>query len=182
MARVPFTLVACWLSLAVAQPAPTPKFEDYPVTQTFKGKPAMPRFIQQEGTLPDLDDRYRESVEFAAQRGPNFAGRYTVAGWSCGTGCGSMIVIDAETGRLYREMPFGTLDVNAGTTRKNHLFAGLTFRLASRLLIVEGCFDVDYRRSEGKQPRCSRSYYSWDPPRFKLLRSVPLTPPAWLRE
>ena len=74
------------------------RFEDFKVKVTFKGIPAKPRFTapaelspnQQESEgnlLPDADERYRGSVEVDATRGPNFAGRYTIAKWSCGTSC-----------------------------------------------------------------------------------------------
>ncbi len=185
-------VAVCWFRLAYWQP-PTPKFEDYRVNQTFTGKPAKPRFthpaelpadgkLGPNSLLPDADPRYRESTELYAEHGPNFAGRYTIARWSCGTGCSSMIVIDAKTGHLYREAPYGTLDINAGSTRSDHSFSGLSFQLNSKLLIAEGCLDVDSRISEGKEVGCSRNYYVWEPPRFRLLRAIRLTSPDWLRE
>jgi hypothetical protein len=68
---------------------------------------------------------------------------------------------------------------NGNSQSKNHKYAGLSFRKNSSLLIVEGCFDVDAGDEEGLPPDCSRSYYEWTPPRFKLLRKVPLPAPLW---
>ncbi len=162
----------------------TPRFEDFKVKARFKGIPAKPRFtappelrpnqqLSENDSLPDADARYREAVEFDARRGTNFAGRYTIAKWSCGTGCSSNVVVDAGTGELYREVPYATLDLT-GTK-----YTGLSFRVDSSLLIVEGCLDTD--EDQDHTPECSRSYYNWVAPRFVLLRKVPLAVPEWLK-
>jgi hypothetical protein len=114
------------------------------------------------------------SVEIDAQQGPNFAGRYTIASWSCGSGCFSMVVIDATTGTIYRHAPFGTLQISSYSRTENHRYEGLAFQKDSSLLIVEGCFDVDFREAHGEPPDCNRSYYEWVAPRFKLLRKIRL--------
>jgi hypothetical protein len=131
--------------------------------------------------LPDADERYRESVTLDALRGPNFAGQYTIAGWSCGTGCSSMVVVDSRTGTLYRDVPFGTLDTSGNPQSENHVYAGLSFQRDSSLLVIEGCLDADFRDAKGQPPDCSRSYYQWVSPRFKLLRKIPLPAPIWLK-
>jgi hypothetical protein len=165
-----------------ARRARLPRFEDFKVQLQFKGIPAKPRFTapaelpqnhqpSDRDLLPDSDERYRGSVTLDAQQGPNFAGHYTIAQWSCGTGCSSSVVVDAETGQLYRHMPYGTLDTS-GTA-----YTGLSFRINSSLLIVEGCIDTD----QTEQPDCSRSYYRWAPPRFVLLHKVRVPVPQWLK-
>src|SRR5437016_505424 len=157
-----------------------PTFEEFAAKPLFQGSPARPRFtnppqlrpnrqVNEKDMFPDEDDRYRASVEYDAERGPNFAAQYTIARWSCGTSCFSMVVIETGTGTLYRNMPFGTLVTNGNPGATNHKYAGLTFRRDSSLLIIEGCFDMDYRDSQGKAPDCSRSYYRWVRPRFQLL-------------
>lgn len=159
-----------------------PSFDDFRVQGQFNGNPAKPRFTAPAALpanhqfvrgdlLPDGDLRYRASVTRAAQQGPNFAGHYTIAQWSCGTGCSSGIVVDAKTGELYREMPYGTLDTS-GTA-----YGGLSFRIDSTLLIIEGCVDTDQQEI----PDCSRAYYRWSPPRFIIIRKVPLPVPQRLR-
>jgi hypothetical protein len=169
-----------------------PGFADYKVNARFHGVPAKPRFTSpqelrpnrrasNDDRLPDLDERYRESVILDAQQGPNFAGRYTIAQWSCGTSCSSGVVVDARTGQLYRDLPYGTLVTSGNPDSKDHQYAGLSFRLDSSLLIAKGCFDMDERDSEGKPPDCDRRYYNWVPPRFKLLRRMPLPVPQYLK-
>ena len=177
-----FLTVGFCILMCAAQPSAqvtsrrVPKFVDYQVKTQFTGVPAKPRFTNPsepgpdhqytEGDLlPGLYQRYRESVSLEAATGPNFAGFYTIARWSCGTGCSFGVVVDARTGRLYR-MPYRALDImNPGSED----YGGLSFQLESSLLIVEGCTSVDQHEAG-----CSRSYYSWMAPRFILLRRVPL--------
>lgn len=161
-----------------------PRFEQFKAKVTFQGIPAKPRFTapavlrenhgDSEGDkLPDADERYRGSVELAAEHGPNFAGQYTIATWSCGTSCSSSVVVDACSGQLYRDTPYGTLDLSGSE------YTGLSFRIDSSLLIVEGCLDTDAEQNH--TPECSRSYYKWIPPRFILLRKIALPVPEWLQ-
>lgn len=169
-----FTFVANLFGAPVAEP----QFNEYPVKQHYHGKIAVPKFTSPatfpptyqptaKDPMPDADPRARESVEFDAKSGPNFAGRYTIAGWSCGTGCVSLVVVDAQTGKLYRDCPFGTVDMyghNEGPS--------LDFHVDSKLLIATGCFDVDFRASQGKPVICGRRYYKWEGSRFVLLHRV----------
>jgi hypothetical protein len=186
--------ISVYAALLLAQVARDrlPVFMDYKVDARFQGAPAKPRFtnppelrpnhrISDDDSLPDSDERYRGSVSLDARQGPNFAGQYTIAQWSCGTSCSSSVVVDERTGRLFRDTPYGTLVTSGNPESKDHQYAGLSFRLDSSLLIVEGCFDVDARDSAGKPADCNRSYYNWIPPRFTLLRRVPLPVPQYLK-
>ena len=170
-------LALALLLVGICNPAQSlPKFADFAVKTIFHGVPAQPRFTRRgQNSFPDADERYRESVEFDAREGPNFAGGYTIARWSCGTECSSMVVVDARTGTIYRDAPFGTLDTSRHMKTDGPKYAGLSFRKDSSLLIVEGCFDADFREANGKRPDCSRSYYQWVAPRFKLLLKLPVT-------
>lgn len=159
-----FVLAASLLTAAIG--AEVPKFSDFPVRRVFKGKPAEPRFRTGEDQYPNGVGHFRGGVAFDAERGPNFGGHYTLAQWTCGSGCSSMIVVDSVTGKLYRHMPFGSLvlpwlDMD---------FEPWSFRLDSRLLIVQGYFDIDV---PDKDSECSR-YYEWFGTSFRLLRKVPL--------
>jgi hypothetical protein len=159
-------LIAIWT--LPAQPARTPAFEDYPAAARWRGKPAVPRFDGK--TLPDSDARARESVELQAEDGPNFAGRFTLARWGCDTGCFRIVVIDAPTGKLFRDMPFATLDIGYDHDTEEHKYGGLSFRAASNLLVAEGCFDG----VTSAKPDCARRYYRWDGMKFALLHSAPV--------
>jgi hypothetical protein len=93
----------------VSSAADLPKFSAYPVRQIFKGKPAEPQFRPGEDQYDHGPGHFRGGVSFDAERGPNFAGHYTLANWTCGSGCSGAIVVDAVTGYLYRDMPFEML-------------------------------------------------------------------------
>jgi hypothetical protein len=124
--------------------------------------------------MPDSDQRARERIEVEAEAGPNFAARYTLAHWACGTGCFSLLVIDTATGAIYRDMPFASVDIGYDRETDEHRYGGLAFRSTSRLLIAEGCFDGEARERRGDPPDCARRYYRWEAPKFELLRSMPV--------
>lgn len=151
----------------VASGADAPKFSDFSVHGVFNGKPAEPSFRRGEDQYPNGVGHFRGGVVFDAKRGPNFAGHYTLALWTCGSGCSSAIVVDSVTGRLYRRMPFGSLVL----PRLDMGLEPYSFRLDSRLLIVQGYFDIDV---PDKNSECSRRYYEWTGTTFKLLLKVPL--------
>ena len=76
-----------------------PKFEQFRVKETFSGKPAAP-------TLKRAKDReYRTMIQTEAEKGPNFAGHYTVALWGCGSSCLQGALIDEKTGEIF-DLPF----------------------------------------------------------------------------
>lgn len=60
----------------------------------FEGMPAPePDF----SIFPDAKE-YETVIRTALSAGPNFAGKFTVAEWSCGTACQNHAIIDVETG------------------------------------------------------------------------------------
>ena len=162
--RIPAALLL--LATLSAQTARVPAFEDYPVPNRWHGKPAVPQF--EAAGLPDSDPRAREIVELQAEDGPNFAGHFTLARWGCATGCFRIVVIDAPTGRMFRDMPFATLDIGYDRDSEQHKYGGLSFRAASSLLVAEGCFDNETH----DKPDCARRYYRWDGAKFVLVHSV----------
>ena len=163
----------CFTCLAVSAQTPrAPAFEDYPVANRYRGKPLAPKFGGPQ--LPDSNERARETVELQAEDGPNFAGHFTIAHWSCDTGCFQIVVIDAMNGRLYRDMPFSTLDIGYDHDTEQHRYNGLSFRAASSLLVAEGCFDGEARTAKGQPADCARRYYRWDGSKFVILASLPV--------
>ena len=81
---------------AKAQNSSLPRFEDYPVSQLFKGKPA-PVGLR---THPRAN-LFRTMLREGAKQGANFAGHYTVVMWGCGSDCMEVAIVDAKTGRVY---------------------------------------------------------------------------------
>lgn len=75
-----------------------PKFEDFPATE----------FSNNKNIVVDIDSNpigrlYRTTIRYSVERaGINFAGKYSIAEWGCGTGCQDGVIVDADTGRVYR--------------------------------------------------------------------------------
>ena len=90
-----------------AQKNNLPRFEDHPVMKTFSGKPAPLK-------LPSHSKArlFRTMLKLSAEKGPNFAGHYTVGTWGCGSDCRMVALIDAVTGRVY----FAPFQVSTGAT------------------------------------------------------------------
>src|SRR5262245_40247171 len=96
------TAVLLFLLCATARsqsPAP-PRFEDYPATQSFTGRPAMPKLkAEVERSVGDVDRSAGEVIRDGVQKGwgvrrdgkeqigPNFAGNMIVIQWPCGAPC-----------------------------------------------------------------------------------------------
>jgi len=96
--QILFISILLWSlpGVAYAQHTRFPRFQDYPVSENFKGKPA-PANLRSHPKAPLFRTKLREG----AKTGPNFAGHYTLLMWGCGTDCMAVAVIDAKTGRVY---------------------------------------------------------------------------------
>ena len=94
-----------------------PQFEDFPVHQVFRGKPA-PVNLRSNPQAP----MYRTRLKKAASGRPDFAGHYTVAEWGCGSNCQAHYFIDAKNGRV----------IDGVTTDRS-----VEYRLDSRLFIAD---------------------------------------------
>ncbi len=158
---IPLALVAICL-FGAAQPAPQSKeqspvwslkFEDYPATPVFQGKPAAPVLASES------DRMFRTQIRTAAKKGPNFAGHYTIAEWGCGSACVSLAVIDAVSGRVF-DAPFRNLTLlpDGGNGRE---FQGPVYKANSRLFVADGC---------PNEENCGTYYYEWTNNRFKPMR------------
>jgi hypothetical protein len=145
-------LLCCGLQAQEEKPpAWSLKFGQFAVSESFHGKPALPR-------LTDPKHRtYRTAIARAVRKGPNFAGHYSIAEIGCGSGCMFIVVVDAVTGKAY-SAPFASLSFPAGGIRE---YQGPVYQIKSRLLIADGCAD-----DQG----CGAHYYEWKDNRFKLLR------------
>jgi hypothetical protein len=162
-----------------AQSAETPRFEDYPVREAFTGKPAAP--ILATGEQRMYSTRIRNGVSRGTDvwigsyknpvksEGPNFAGRYFVIRWGCGSQCLMMATVDAETGMVYAP-PLAD---------KNSLFVPLDnlsdketdLRPDSSLMILRNaCRDFKDRRT------CGTYYFNWKDNHFVLIKFVLVDP------
>ena len=123
----------CRLQVSDLPPA-APRFADFPVKPEPVARPSPPKL-----TSP-MARHFRTELKVQAKLGPDFAGRYRVAVWGCGTGCESFAVIDLKTGAV--SFPPGLTGVEQGEASP---LDDLTYRMDSRLLIVTGSPDEEFK-------------------------------------
>jgi hypothetical protein len=79
---------------ASAQKVKVPRFEDYPVAVTFKGR-------NHPVVLDDNSRTFRTRLREAGREKPNFADHFVVTTWGCGTGCVMGAIVDVATGKVH---------------------------------------------------------------------------------
>ncbi len=133
-------ILACVAAPAAA--GTLPRFAEYPVSERFTSAPVMPDF-----SIAPAAKKFMGQIRSGSRNGPNFAGRYTIVDWGCGSECQSFVIVDAKTGAIFQP------DVTAAW--------GLLYKRDSNLLIVNPLIpDV---RAGGPPPEWLVSrYYTWD--------------------
>ncbi len=146
-----------------------PQFPDYPASKIHKGTNAKP-------VLDDPDkNNYRTRIREAAQQPPNFAGRYVITTWGCGTGCNRGAVVNVATGKV-KMLPF-SLVTGTGDwcSDKTHYVGGpdFGFELDSSLIVMTGKFEHD--ESTWHDPSDGKSgfhYFVFDGSDFRYLKTI----------
>ena len=168
------TLVTVCTALPQSSDKAEPRFEDYPVTEMFEGAPATPVLVTAE------QRRYRTRIRNGVMNGegvwsgswknpiktsgPNFAGRYFVIRWGCGSNCLMMAVVDAKTGKVYNPPLSGSgteLYLNMDMLGDREI----DFQAHSSLMVLRNACRI--ARSE-----CGVYYFNWQNDRFTLLKRV----------
>jgi hypothetical protein len=162
------SIVACILILLVAASrlqttaqtaeADASTFKKYPAKIAFTGKPAKPLLVT------PLEHTYRTQIREQAQKGPNFAGHYTLAKWGCGSPCVEFVIIDAKSGAVYDP------GEQVGCANRNGMEARLQFRLDSQLIAATGSSGIN---ASSKEVECGTNYYRWDGKRINLVHFEP---------
>jgi hypothetical protein len=172
--QVCFSLTWMMAGSALAQ-SRIPQFEDYPVTDTFPGQSAAPVFTNSQQRL--YRTRIRDGVALgrgvwtgswrdAKERpGPNFAGRYIVIRWGCGSDCLMMAIVDARTGRIYAP-PFSGAGTVFFVPMDPMSGKEIEFRLDSSLMVLRNA-------CAGARRQCGEYYFNWTNHRFTLVYTVP---------
>jgi hypothetical protein len=151
-------MMRAWLVLlAMALPASaTPSFEDFAVP-AWHGPRAAAVVLGSENAR-----RYRTRLKGAFEEGPNFAGRFTIVIWGCGTSCAVLAVIDQGTGEVFFSPAVAFGDWAMWETEDY----GFHYQTGSRLLELSGCINgTDH---------CGRHYYEWSGSDFRLVNFEPL--------
>ncbi|HKO96564.1 MAG TPA: hypothetical protein VJU86_06220 [Pyrinomonadaceae bacterium] len=145
-------VVVVFLSVCGLGQTQLPRFEDFKVSEVFKGKPASVKLSSRRAR------QFRTMLKTNVEKGVNFAGHYTVATWGCGSDCRSIAIIDARNGNVYFTpslLWIGGLLAQQGDR--------LEFRANSRLLIAAGA-----RNDQGS----GKYFYVWKKNVLKLIRAV----------
>jgi hypothetical protein len=124
--------------------ADAPRFENYAVSDMFRGQPVPPILSSHKAR------EFRTVLRREAASGPNFAGHFTIARWGCGAGCVSWAIIDARSGAVWFA-PFTVWDAR-GIADLELAQHSINFQLNSDLVIVNGALD-----GEG----AGTYYYRW---------------------
>lgn len=131
-----------------------PQFKDYPVREFYRGKNA-PVVLTRD------DRKFRTRLRQAAKEKPNFAGRYILTSWGCGTRCLMGAVIDAKTGKVYWwESSLCCWGYDVGD-----IWGPIEFRLHSKLIVFIGA------RNENENDDGAH-FYKFENGRFVHLKSV----------
>lgn len=119
-------------------PEDAPRFDDYPVAEVYRGRPAAVDLDSLPGSR-----RFRTNIRNGAAEGPNFAGDLTIITWGCGTSCQMSVLVEARSGRIIGS--FGTA-------------SGTLYDLHSRLLVVDLLGATD----EACVTCGTLRFYAWD--------------------
>lgn len=147
-----------------------------PMEQEFLNYPGDPP-LETTAKAPRMDTRFarefRTQLRDAAEKGPDFAGRYALANWGCGTNCLEFGLIDLSIGKVH-EIAASTLPgclVPRLAEGKPAVWAD--YRLDSRLLYLYPC-QLDNPCQGDEEIR--RDAYLWNGKRFELLKTECLKP------
>ena len=142
-------------------PQSPPRFEEFAAEAIFRGAPAP---IDLSG---ETARRFRTRLSAARAEGANFAGRFALVTWGCGTACLSGALLDLRSGAVH-PLPIAPE-------------LGLDFRADSRLLIVHPPAEIaeQYPPGSERPARVRSEYYVWsDSTSGWTLRATIYPPPA----
>jgi hypothetical protein len=142
----------------------TPTFGKYPAKVEKKTARAI-----NFGSHPKART-FRTNLRNSLRNGKiDFAGKYIVARWGCGTGCSQMALIDAKTGNVF----FPTILQGALTGMGSFGdVEKVIHRAKSRLLILNGFPGVADPDGDATEQKQGTRYYQWTGRDFKLLKFV----------
>jgi hypothetical protein len=110
---------------------------------------------------------FRTRLSDGLKAGVNFAGRYMVVTWGCGTGCTNGAIIDTRTGNVLWPEQFFNVSAIYGDGYADPI---LEDEKNSRLLIIHG--SPGTRIDTAKTPPPGDYYYLWKNNGFRRLKFV----------
>jgi len=158
-------VATCLLAGGILAQENTPsRFEDFPVTQRYSGRPVSVNLSSHPQARV-----FRTKLRENARDGVNFAGHYVLATWGCGSACTQLAIIDARTGKVY--FPPELSKIIQFDLHKLRGERPLQFRIDSRLLIAVGNKNEEFDTPPGIFPTEKRYYYVWQNNRLKLIEA-----------
>jgi hypothetical protein len=145
------------------EPKNPPRFQDFPVTETWKQPPAPLKLTTGSERM------FRTQLINAGKEAPNFAGHYRITYWGCGSVCSAGALIDLQTGDAF---PLPLANPN-GTGWDKWIMCAASFegtddefKVNSRLMIVRCGMNC----SEQLQNNIPNTlYFLWERDRFRQL-------------
>jgi hypothetical protein len=136
----------------------TPTFKQYEVK--IEKKIAKKVLLTSHSKAKMFRTNLREAL---ATNEVNFAGKYIIAEWGCGSGCSQFGIIDAKTGKVFfPDILYQVLvDYNC---------SGLSFKKNSTMIIIDGY--PGNGDDEVDVAKRGISYYQWTGTDFKLLKFI----------
>jgi hypothetical protein len=112
---------------------PRPRFRDYQVKNIYHGEPASPIITKEFRG-------FRTHIRQGAESDVEFAGRYTIPRWGCGTECNAFVIVDSIGGRVYdglevAGLPFRWVEERGG----DEAIPRMEFYPNSSLLKINAC-------------------------------------------
>ena len=149
---ISFLFIVAAPTIIVAQ---VPSFTDHPA-KVVSSRPKPVRLTTRNARM------FRTRLREANRRGVNFAGRYIIATWGCGTGCAQGAVIDSRTGRVYfpKELWGGFGPAMGVSEAVYSKYDVIDYRPDSSLLILNGWG----AKKEGVR------FLVWNGNRFRLVK------------
>ena len=137
------------------------RFADYP------SRPVAPQRSEEAvigKEAADDEKTFPQAIKLAASTGPDFAGRYAIVEWSCGSWCTNSVIADVLNGKMY-DTPFaGVVGCRAVTGD----LPTIQRRANSALLIVRGSLEMSFDHSLSEGP-CGTFYFRWQSSRLRLI-------------
>ncbi|MFZ1702678.1 MAG: hypothetical protein WBO10_13625 [Pyrinomonadaceae bacterium] len=168
MKRLTLVLIGILIlaTFGIGQQSKNPTFGRYPAKVEKRTAKAID--FRRSPSALTFRTRLREAITGEV----NFAGRFILTLWGCGTGCSQSAIIDAKTGRTF--FPDELLGVSAWFGSVSDDFPETyTYRKNSRLLVIRGTpgpmKDGDSDQKQGTY------YYEWRTSRLRLLKFIPDT-------
>jgi hypothetical protein len=156
MLRVALFILLALVSTASAQTR-IPRFADYPEKDVVHTQVARLPLTKE---IEDSDYLLRRYDSIGESNTANFAGRYFLAVWGCGSTCVNAAIVEAATGKII-DVPFSVC-----CWRFYHdKFEPVEFRHDSRLVVFNGALNEE-RSTIGTH------YYVLENGALKHLRSV----------